>query len=251
MMTETALRRALGADYPLIFLPETVSTNDLAKKLAREGAPHGTAVLAAAQTGGRGRLGRSFLSPAGGIYLSVILRPVGFASELRHLTLLFAEAALRAVSLCAGVTPQIKWPNDLLLNGKKLAGILTEGALAQNGTYAWLVCGIGLNLNTVPPQVADIAAALSLADGAPLAAELIRRITDACDNALSQRDARLRAVRESCISLGKTVEIHDGGTPYRAFARELLSDGSLLVTAEDGTERTVFSGELLPPRERS
>ena len=117
----------------LIYLDTAASTNDYAKVLAQQGAPHGTAVLAKSQTAGRGRMGRSFLSPEGGLYLSLILRPKEKAEALMSLTAVLALAACDAVEEVCGLRPGVKWINDLVVNGKKLAGILTELQLTPDG----------------------------------------------------------------------------------------------------------------------
>ena len=230
-----------------VVLDVTDSTNDDAKRLARQGAPHGAAVIAQSQTAGRGRMGRTFLSPEGGIYLSVVLRPQGQAEHLRYLPLLFADAVCRAVRSVCGVHCAIKWPNDVLLGGKKLAGILTEGALAQNGTFEWLVCGVGLNASAVPDGVADIAASLADCDvdRESLAAAIIQELTDAA--LVSDTDAMLRldCVRQNCATLGKTVTLHDDNGIQTAFAETIGDDGSLQIVDSNGTKRKLSSGEVL------
>ena len=123
------------------------STNDLAKELAARGAPEGTVVVAETQTGGRGRLGREWNSPPGvGLYVSLVLRPMLPPMELPQITLTTAVAVVRAVRRVAGVAPGIKWPNDLLFNGKKLGGILTEME-TESDRIRHVVVGLGLNVN--------------------------------------------------------------------------------------------------------
>ena len=230
-----------------VVLDVTDSTNDDAKRLAREGAIHGAAVVAKRQTAGRGRMGRTFLSPEGGIYLSVVLRPQGQAERLRYLTLLFADAVCRAVFSVCGADCEIKWPNDVLLGGKKLAGILTEGAIAPGGAFAWLVCGVGLNAAAVPNDVADIAASLADCDvdREELAAAIIRELADAALVSESEALLRLDRVRRSCATLGKTVTLHDGESEISAFAKAVDDDGSLWIVERDGTRRKLSSGEVI------
>ena len=129
------------------WLESTESTNTLAKTLAAEGAPHGTVVIADRQTGGRGRMGRSFCSPAGkGIYMSVILRPQCSPRELMHLTCAAAVAACDAITSVTKLCPSIKWTNDLILNEKKLGGILTELSFSfGNENNFSAIIGIGIN----------------------------------------------------------------------------------------------------------
>ena len=115
-----------AAPWSVVVPEEVDSTNNVAKQLGTQGAPHGTVVVTERQTGGRGRLGRSFVSPPGGVYLSVLLRPELPLERLMHLTALAAVATRRAIDDCCGLTPDIKWMNDLLWQDKKLCGILTE-----------------------------------------------------------------------------------------------------------------------------
>ena len=143
---------------PLVTAVERVdSTNNACKRLAAEGAPDGTAVLTGMQTAGRGRRGRTFVSPPGGLYFSLILRPHARPEALMHLTAMVAVAAARAIERVSGVYPGIKWTNDLVLGKKKLCGILTEiGIEAESREVDYAVVGIGINCAhaELPPEVA-------------------------------------------------------------------------------------------------
>ena len=141
---------ALSPEYPwadrLHCVAETGSTNDDLKAMAKDGAPHGTVLIAGTQSGGHGRMGRSFHSPEGkGMYLSVILRPGCNPNELMHLTCAAAVAACDAVERSCGLRPGIKWINDLTLAGRKLGGILTELGFGSDGKVSYAVIGIGIN----------------------------------------------------------------------------------------------------------
>ena len=152
---------------PVHYFETLNSTNDLAKELAAQGAPEGTVVVAEAQTRGRGRLGREWNSPPGvGLYVSLVLRPMLPPMELPQITLTTAVAVVRAVRRVTGLAPGIKWPNDLLLNGKKLGGILTEME-TESDRIRHVVVGLGLNVNNpaFPPEVAATATSLTLAVG--------------------------------------------------------------------------------------
>ena len=165
----------LSAECPwrdTLYWYDTISsTNTKAKELAQDGAPHGTVLVADHQTGGRGRLGRSFSSPAGmGVYLSVLLRPNCQPAALMHLTCAAAVAMCNAVEQAAGIRPKIKWTNDLVFNKKKLGGILTE--LSPNpdtGLVDYAIIGIGINCcqnpSDFPPEIGDMAASLSMVSG--------------------------------------------------------------------------------------
>ena len=129
----------------LHWYPTIDSTNTQAKRLAKEGAPHGTVLIAGQQTGGRSRMGRTFQSPAGmGVYLSVILRPNCDPQQLMHLTCAAGVAMVEAVKRVCGILPQVKWINDLVVSGKKLGGILTEMSVDQ-GMVEYAIIGIGIN----------------------------------------------------------------------------------------------------------
>jgi BirA family biotin operon repressor/biotin-[acetyl-CoA-carboxylase] ligase len=200
------------------------STNERAKALAAAGAPHGTLVTASEQTAGRGRQGRSWLAGAGAaVLMSVVLRPPPEALPL---------AAAVAVAEAVPVETAIKWPNDVLTDGRKLAGILVEGR-PQEG---WVVLGIGLNVSGVPDEVADIAASLDGADRDEVLAALLERL-----------DARLSSPLEEVLDewrrrdalLGQEIA-WDGGT---GVAAGIDSDGSLLVDTDDGRVALV-AGEV-------
>ncbi len=216
-----------------VFLEETDSTNRVAKDLARQGAPHGTAVLAGRQTSGRGRLGRAFFSPEGGLYLSVILYPQCPPEDRALMTPMAAVAVCRALEQVCGVSPGIKWVNDLYLGGKKLCGILCEGCGDA------VIVGIGLNLRTPERGFpADIpAAALDTPVDRQALAEAIRQ-------QLLQPGDFLTEYREKCLLLEKTVTVHPvSGTPYEACARDIDSRGRLVVESCRGRE-ALDSGEV-------
>lgn len=252
-MTYEKIQAALGY-HPwsdkLLVLDTVDSTNTYAKDLAVRGAAHGTVVLANHQTGGRGRLGRSFASPAGkGIYLSVILRCDTPPSELMHLTCMAAEAVRRAIFDAAGLSCGIKWINDLVVGQKKLCGILTELVTTPQG-FA-IVVGAGVNCSQLPEDfpgdVAPMATSL-LQCGCPtdrwvLAAAMIRRLWQADRDLLSPKDW-LDSYRTNCVTIGRDVQLLRDGTVRQAHADGMDDHGALLVTLADGTQETVFSGEV-------
>ena len=232
----------------IICLDTVDSTNTHAKQLAGQGAPHGTVVLANRQTGGRGRLGRQFSSPAGlGIYCSVVLRYSVPPERLLLLTPVMAEAARRAVVQATGLQPSIKWINDLVLEGRKLCGILTElGA-------GFVVVGIGINCSQqtadFPPELRGTAISLSQALAKPVdrdavAAELIRQVQMAADGFLADPACWMLDYRHHCLTIGKDVQLIRGDTIRYAHVDDMDETGALLVTLPDGTKETVFSGEV-------
>ena len=186
------------------------STNTLAKQLAREGAPHGTVVIAGEQTGGRGRLGRSFSSKQGmGVYLSVVLRPNCRPEQLMHLTCAAGLAGRRAVERVSSACPDIKWPNDLIFGKKKLGGILTE--LGFRGNFVdYAVVGIGINcMQTTadfPSELQAIATSIVMETGnscspARLAAALVEEFFKLDAILLAQKDELLRQYRLACSTI--------------------------------------------------
>ena len=201
---DTALVRAHLSGHPWQALttavPSVDSTNNACKRLAAEGAPDGTAILTGCQTAGRGRRGRTFVSPPGGLYFSVILRPHAKPEALMHLTAMVAVAAARAVFAVSGVYPDIKWTNDLVLGGKKLCGILTEiGIEAESREVDYAVVGIGINCEQVelPPEVSAMSISLEAFTGqrpdrARLAAALVRSLSE-MEQALFTEKRRLAA----------------------------------------------------------
>lgn len=239
----------------LLWFDTIDSTNTRAKELAAQGAPHGTVLIADQQTGGRGRLGRSFHSPAGtGIYLSLILRPNCAPSDLMHLTCAVAVAACDAVEAVCGIRPGIKWTNDLVYGRKKLAGILTELGLSPTGTVSYAVIGIGMNCGQgeadFPPELREMAGSLHSVTGAELdRAQVAAALLDALyrmDQALlTDRSGIMDLYRKDCITLGKEISlVKADGSVRHGTAMDIDEAGGLMVSFADGTQETVTSGEV-------
>ena len=228
------------------------STNALAKDMAREGAAHGTVLLADSQSAGRGRLGRSFCSQAGqGIYMSVILRPNCPPSELMHLTCAVGVAVCNAMEDATGYRPGIKWINDLVADSKKLGGILTE-LVMDGGMVRSAVVGIGINCSQAPedfpPELQDIACSLSSVIGTPidrskLTAALICRLEEMC-RLLHHRSVIMDRYRRDCVTLGKEILVIQGDLRHPGRALSVQDEGSLLVEFRDGTIAPVNAGEV-------
>jgi BirA family biotin operon repressor/biotin-[acetyl-CoA-carboxylase] ligase len=200
------------------------STNERAKALAAAGAPHGTLITAAEQTAGRGRQGRSWLAEAGAaVLMSVVLRPPPEALPL---------AAAVAVAEAVPAETAIKWPNDVLVGGRKLAGILVEGR-PQEG---WVVLGIGLNVSGIPEEVGDIAASLEGAERDEVLAALLERLEARLSSPLEEV---LDEWRRRDALLGQEIA-WDGGS---GVAAGIDSDGALLVDTDDGRAALV-AGEV-------
>ena len=231
------------------------STNTRAKLMAKEGAPHGTVLIAGHQTAGRGRLGRSFSSPGGmGVYLSVILRPGCTPDKLMHLTCAAAVAGCKAVEAVSGISPGIKWTNDLVCGKRKLGGILTELSVDNTtGLVAWAIIGIGINCNQqrsdFPDQLQDMATSLAQQTGSAcstirLAAALVEALHEMDVQLLSGKLQLMDAYRSRCITLGQDVILVRGDDTRYGKALELDDNGGLLVCFADGSLETISSGEV-------
>jgi BirA family biotin operon repressor/biotin-[acetyl-CoA-carboxylase] ligase len=249
----------LPDDHPwastIICVDTISSTNTHAKNLAADGAPHGTVLIANHQTSGRGRMGRHFHSPVGsGIYLSVILRPDHLPEELMHLTCAVGAAMCKAVDTVTGLSPGIKWINDLVWEGKKLGGILAELSLnPATGRCAYAVVGIGINCSQndgdFPPEIAHIATSLKQITEKPidrnrLAAAMIASLHSMSENLISQKESIMDFYRSRCVTLGKQVAVHRFDEVRHGTAVDIDADGGLIVRYADGTEQTVSAGEV-------
>ena len=244
------------AEHPwrerMVVLQSVDSTNNYAKNLAAAGAPEGTCVIAERQTAGRGRRGRSFVSEEGGLYFSCILRPRAAPQQLLHLTALTAVAVSDAIEAVTGMQPQIKWPNDPVLSGKKVCGILTElSVVAESNEAEYVVAGIGINCNQLgfPPELSGIATSLRAETGKPvdrsaLAAALARSLERMERALFEEKAAWIARFRERCVTVGKDVVILRGDTSTPAYAAGVGPDAELLVVYPDGTSGAVSSGEV-------
>ena len=230
---------------PVFFQNLVDSTNTRIKQLAAQGAPDGTVYIAAAQSAGRGRNGRTFLSPPGGLYLSMLLRPGCSAEEALSITPMAAVAACRAVKQVCGLLCGIKWPNDVVLGGKKLCGILTEASTDKDGLF--LVPGIGVNVNTeeFPPELRPVAGSLFLHSGKKteledLARALIQQMDELYAAWKADKNAFLEEYRALCVNTGREVLV--GDRPAKALG--IAEDYSLLVEYPDGTKENIACGEV-------
>jgi BirA family biotin operon repressor/biotin-[acetyl-CoA-carboxylase] ligase len=221
------------------------STSDRLKELARGGAPEWTVVLADEQAAGRGRQGRAWASPRGGLYLSVLLRPTLAQAALVPLA---AGVAVAEALGELGTRAELKWPNDVLVDGRKVAGILAE-ASSSGSAIDWVVLGIGVNLDTeaLPADVRRDAAAVApntAASPTTLAAAVLRRLTVWYD-ALEKRQASVVAAwRERSVPWwGQPVEVGAGDRILKGLARGVDERGALLLELEDGAVATVLAGD--------
>ena len=234
---------------------ETVdSTNTEAKRQAMAGAPDGLVIVSEEQTGGRGRRGRSFVSPPGGLYLSALLRPDCPLEQVSALTAWTAVAVCDAVEELCGIRPGIKWPNDVILDGRKLCGILTELELeAEAAALRYVVVGLGLNVSQTEadfgPEVAPVAVSLAQALGkAPRRAEAAGAVIAALDRMAADFPQRwgewLERYRADCLTLGRPVRLLRAGGEEAAVAEAVDETFALVVRRPDGRRETVSSGEV-------
>ncbi|MBQ8228157.1 MAG: biotin--[Clostridia bacterium] len=218
------------------------STNTLLKQQAKD-LPHGTVIVADCQTGGRGRLGRSFYSPdKTGLYMSILLKE-GFGSDPTLVTTLTAVAVMKAVETVTGKEARVKWVNDVLLEGKKVCGILTEGAFV-GGELEYMIVGIGINTATLdfPDEIKEIAGSVGC-DKSELLDAVLDCFFDEFDNLQSKKF--LNFYRERCVTLNKNIKIiSPGKEPVEAFARGIDDNAALIVKYTDGKNGLVSSGEV-------
>lgn len=248
----------LSPDYPwkdqLTFLRETDSTNDQLKALARQGAPQGTVLIADRQTGGHGRLGRSFHSPEGvGIYMSILLRPQCSPQELMHLTCATAVAMCDAVEAACGFRPGIKWTNDLVSGKRKLGGILTELGLSPKAMVEYAIIGIGINCcqqpSDFPEEIRGIAGSLAMVSGqetdrSRVAAAMLDALHQMNESLLTGKEETLRRYRQDCITIGQDISLVRGDQVRHGKAIGVDDTGALVTQFPDGTVEALNSGEV-------
>jgi BirA family transcriptional regulator, biotin operon repressor / biotin---[acetyl-CoA-carboxylase] ligase len=233
---------------------ETTSTNDVASRLARSGVAEGAVVFAESQTKGRGRLGRVWISPAGkGLWFTVLLRPDMVPSGATRLTVAAATALSRAIAVQTGIVPEIKWPNDILIRGRKVAGILTEMS-AELDRVKEVLLGIGMDVNMetadFPAALRKIATSLRIETGqkvnrAELAVAALRELDR--DYELVQKgqfETLAEQWQERCSTLGRQVSIRMGDRVIRGRAESLDDDGALLVRGHHGHLERIIGGDV-------
>lgn len=243
--------RMIGRSY--IYMEEVDSTNEEVKRLAAKGAPHGTVVAADMQTKGKGRRGRSWSSPKGdSVYMSLLLRPEMETIHASMLTLVIALSAAQAVEEVTGYPCQIKWPNDIVCNNKKICGILTEMS-AEMECIHYVVIGIGINVNTegFPEEIASMATSLKLETGqrinrADLAAAVLNHFEKNYEAFMKQSSLAplTDAYNDKLINIGRQVKIISRGEEMVRISKGIDADGALIVCDEKGRTEKIISGEV-------
>ena len=233
---------------------QTTSTNDVIEKLARDGVKEGAVVYAESQTKGRGRLGRKWVSPARkGLWFSILLRPDLRPQMTTQLTVASATALRRAIKLQTGWSPEIKWPNDILMGGKKVAGILTEMS-AELDRVRYVILGIGVDVNLtasdLPAELRTIATSLRIETGKPVSrAELAVNILRELDKDYALIcDGKFTGVADEwesyCTTIGREVTVQLGARQIRGCVESLDEDGALLLRTEHGHLERIIGGDV-------
>ncbi len=237
----------------IVYLDETGSTNNDAKRLADEGEVHGTLVVSDTQSSGRGRRGKAWSSPPGTtISMTLLLRPSFMPDKASMLTLLMAMAVTTAIEEECALQTKIKWPNDIIINRKKVAGILTE-MNAETDYIHYVVIGVGINVNleAVPEEIAEIATSLRLEKKRKVSrAEIIERtmyhFEQYYEEYLKYLDLSfvMDEYNQRLISLDSEVKVLDPKGEFRGISRGINKDGELMVETEDGGLHAIYAGEV-------
>jgi BirA family biotin operon repressor/biotin-[acetyl-CoA-carboxylase] ligase len=231
------------------------STSSRAFELAKQGAAHGTVVQADRQTGGRGRAGRRFSSPPGGLYCSIILRPKLEATDFPLLTLFAGLALALAVKKTTGVHVQLKWPNDVYLADKKLGGILTESGPLQGVLPAFVVLGVGINVTSqpedFPPELRSKVISLAALDVQSSPNDLLPSLVGSLQDIVERfehgaKQALLAEWRTVDYLLGRPLQYQSGEEIIPATGAGLAEDGCYSIVDHFGKEHRVLVGDLHP-----
>ena len=249
----SSIRKTDWIGKKIYYYDETDSTNVRASRLAEEGAEHGTLVVADQQDAGKGRRGRGWSSlPGTGIFMTLILKPELNPSNASMLTLVAAMAVAKGITRCTGMEAKIKWPNDIVYQGKKLCGILTEMS-AELDCIHYVVIGIGINVNTTEfaDEIKETASSLFVETGknikrSRIVALFAEEFTKYYQKFLNTGDLSglVQDYNEMLINAGRQVRICDAKEEFTGVAAGIDSHGKLLVTKEDGTQAVISAGEV-------
>ena len=250
--TAETIKKYINCESEIILLDEIDSTNNFLKQKAESGEKSGTVIIAKRQTGGKGRLGRSFFSPQGGMYLSILLRPQISAEKSLFITTAAAVAVCRAIEKISNKKSGIKWVNDVFIDNKKVCGILTEASLDfETGGLYYAVVGIGVNLyypkNSFPDDIKSIAGTVfdSKIDNdlkSKFTAEVINNFFEIYNN--FENSDFMKEYKQKSIVLGKKITVIKGNNRKSATAIDIDDNARLTVEYENGEKETLFSGEV-------
>ncbi len=233
----------------VIYYPRLTSTNDMARQQVRDGAGEGTVVVADEQTAGKGRIKRLWLTPKGNIALSIILYPE--VQHLPYLVMLASLAVVHSIKAVTGLKSQIKWPNDVLISGKKVCGILTEIDV-RGDTVGYAVIGIGINVKLKLSDFPEVSStATSIVD--ELGSDVSRVQVIQCLLAEVERlylslkagESIYEEWRDRLVTLGKRVQVRSGGSILEGVAESVAGDGSLLLRFPDGSSTRIIAGDVI------
>jgi BirA family biotin operon repressor/biotin-[acetyl-CoA-carboxylase] ligase len=233
----------------ILYYPSLPSTMDIAKKMVKEGIGEGAVIVAGEQTMGRGRLGRKWLSPPkGSLALSIILRPT--VAQLPQLNMVASLAVVQSIEKIAGLKPTIKWPNDILFEGRKISGILIENLIEGSEVKATIV-GIGINVELNPSyfsEISAIATSLSIDSGREISrwdtlCSLIEKFDQSYQELKSGKPIYERWLAR-VETLGKLVRVKWGDTIEDGYVESIETDGSLVLKSLDGSLKTMVAGEV-------
>lgn len=236
------------AGREVVYLKTVGSTNRYARMLAQDGAAHGTLVVADEQTAGRGRRGRGWISPAGdGIFMSLIVRPDAHPSQVAKLSLLTALAVAEAISEETGLDARIKWPNDIVISGRKVCGLLLEMTADEQCVYD-VVAGVGINVHQTAfdEEIAHTASSLDLLGGRVFSRPaLVRAFLRAFERAMAMDDMEMMgAYCARSATLGSRVQVIALDGTYTGTAEGITDSGSLLVTDDKGVRHEVLAADV-------
>lgn len=230
------------------------STNNKAKELVFAGASEGLLVVAEEQVGGRGRLGRSWFSPSGGIWFSLVLRPQIAPGEILKITLMAGIAGVEAIKETIGLEPRIKWPNDLLIKGKKLAGILTEMETEADRIHS-VILGMGINANIAwrdfPSHLKETATSMQVqlgknVDRCRILRAILAKLETGCEQLRSGGFSSIRnSWMEHSDTLGSQVKVETVNGAIKGKAVDISSEGALILELDSGETKAVWSGDVI------
>ena len=241
------------AGRQVVYYDETDSTNNQAKAAGEKGEVHGTLFVADRQTAGKGRRGRGWESPSGNsVSMTILLRPEIPPVKAPMLTLVMALAVADGIRDALGVDTGIKWPNDIVLNKKKICGILTEMS-TEIDYINYVVIGVGINVNqeTFPDEIKETATSLKVETGKPVKragviATVMERFEQYYEQFVQREDlSGIREAYEAClVNRDRDVRVLDPAGAYEAHAKGINDTGELIVVLPDGTEREIYAGEV-------